>query len=417
MCLDSNGQKVATDTLQIYRTGTSKPNDHHKSSKMKLFAAPLLLVFSAVHAAAEGLTYSPNNDVTTHSKIALDQLDIVELIQAGDVAGALDIYQNGLNREGKSLQAMARKDWVAAELDAVSEYDAYAALFNQGDGEPFLDSYTLDAMHCNGTFAGQNEAMCAIAAQKNLLCTGLLYAQYEGVQAIQFSNEKNWDELFAFWNGVYDEAVDTRVNAGGPGSIQTKRDADYGTTFHEDSIKAIIAGQAAFSGGSVNTAKLTSAYEAFKKANLATFVQATLKYSSLFDAADLDQAQIDKKWGEGYTYFRCGAGLMDPELALYINYVFDPRDKMGMTLTAKETHCKIVTKMLSLPEIGMGLTLGDLNVQSIKEDCGIPNFTHAEGTYSKGSESERAYLPVIGLFVVIGMYVGGYYVVTRKAQP
>jgi len=57
---------------------------------------------------------------------------------------------------------------------------------------------------------------------------------------------------------------------------------------------------------------------------------------------------------------------MDPELALYINYVLDPRDKMDMTLTAKETHCKIADKMLSLPEIGMGLTLEDLNGQSIK---------------------------------------------------
>jgi len=379
---------------------------------MKLFAAPLLLAFSA-----DALTYSPNNDVNAHSKITLDQLDIVDLIVAGDTAAALDIYKNGKNREGKSLQAMARKDWVAAELEAVSEYDAYAALFNQGDGEPFLDSFNLDAMHCNGTFAGQNDAMCAISAQKNLLCTGLLYAQYEGVSAIQYSNEKNWDELFAFWNGVYDETVDTRVNSGGPGAVQKSRDSDFGTSFHEASLKAIIDGQAAFSGDSVNTAKLTAAYEAFKKANLATFVQATLKYSSLFDAEGLEQAQIDKKWGEGYTYFRCGAGLMDPELALYINYVLDPRDKMDMTLTAKETHCKIVNKMLSLPEIGMGLTLGDLNVQTIKEDCGIPNFTHAEGTYSKGSKSERAYLPVIGMFVVLGMYVGGYYVVTRKAQP
>jgi len=385
---------------------------------MKLFAAPLLLAFSAVHAAAEeeGLTYTPNNDVTAHSKIALDQLDIVDLIKAGNATAALDIYKNGKNREGKSLQGMARKDWVAAEIEAVSEYDANAALFNQGDGEPFLDSFNLDAMHCNGTFAGQNDAMCAISAQKNLLCTGLLYAQYEGVQAIQYSNEKNWDELFAFWNGVYDETVDTRVNSGGPGAVQQSRDNDFGTSFRQDSLQAIIDGQAAFAGDSVNTAKLTTAYEAFKKANLATFVQATLKYSSLFDAAGLEQDLVDKKWGEGYTYFRCGAGLMDPELALYINYVLDPRDKMDMTLTAKETHCKIVNKMLSLPEIGMGLTLDDLNVQSIKEDCGITDFTHAEGAYSKGSGNERAYIPVIGMFVVFGMYVAGYYVVT-KAQP
>ena len=161
---------------------------------------------------------------------------------------------------------------------------------------------------------------------------------------------------------------------------------------------------------------MTAAYEDFQKANLATFAQATLKYSALFDEKDLEQAKIDKKWGEGYTYFRCGAGLMDPELALYINYVLDPRDKVGMTLTPKETHCKIVNKMLSLPEIGMGVKMGDLNLETylptIKEDCDITSFDHAEGPAGK-SDSERAYLPFIGLLVVVGLYIGAY-VITRQ---
>ncbi len=392
---------------------------------MKFLSARLVLpvlaatTVSLVNAAEEGLTYTPNKDVTAHSKITLDQLDIKDLIDAGNFTGALDIYQNGKNREGKSLQAMARKDWVEAGLEDVSDYDAYAALFNQGDGEPFLDSFNLDAMNCDGSFAGQTADMCAISAKKNLLCTGLLYAQYEGINAIQYSNEKNWDELFAFWNGVYDETVDSRVNSGGPGAVQASRDGDFGTSFREASIQAIIDGQTAFSGDSVDTAKLTKAYEDFNRANLATFAQATLKYSGLFDEKDLDQAKIDKKWGEGYTYFRCGAGLIDPELALYINYVLDPRDKMGMTLTPKETHCKIVKKMLSLEEIGMGLKIDDLKIEAysplatIKADCGLDSLEHAEGKSSKGSKSERAYLPVIGMLVVVGLYVAGYFV-TRK---
>jgi len=40
-----------------------------------------------------------------------------------------------------------------------------------------------------------------------------------------------------------------------------------------------------------------------------------------------------------------------------------------------------------------------------------------EEGYSKGSGNERAYIPVIGIFVVLGMYVAGYYVVTHKSQP
>lgn len=387
---------------------------------MKLpFAFLLLAASSAVNAAEEGLTYTPKNDVTKHSKITLDQLDIKALIDGGDLAGAFDIYQNGKNREGKSLQAMAQKDWAGAGLEDLSDYDAYAALFNQGDGEPFLDSYNLDAMNCDRSFAGQTADMCAISAKKNLLCTGLLYAQYEGISAIQNGNEKNWDELFAFWNGVYDSSVDERVNSGGPGAVQKSRDSDFGTSFREASIQAAIDGQAAFKDGTVDKTKLTAAYEDFQRANLASFAQATLKYSALFDEKDLEQAKIDKKWGEGYTYFRCGAGLMDPELALYINYVLDPRDKMGMTLTPKETHCKIVNKMLSLPEIGMGVKMGDLNVETylptIKEDCDITSFDHAEGPAGK-SKSERAYLPVIGFLVVVGLYFVAYGVVTKDKE-
>lgn len=389
--------------------------------KVLLSSASILAATSVVHvnAAEEGLTYTPNKDVTSHSKIALDQLDIKALIDADDRTGALDIYQNGKNREGKTLQMMARKDWVDAGLEDVSDYDAYAALFNQGDGEPFLDSYNLDAMFCNNTFAGHSDAMCAIAAKKNLLCTGLQYAQYEGINAIQYGNEKNWDELFAFWNGVYDESIDERVNSGGPGAVQKSRDGDFDTSFREKSLQAIIDGQKAFSGDGVNTAKLTKAYDDFNRANLASFAQATIKYSAQFDAADLtDQDVIDKKWGEGYTYFRCGAGLMDPELALYINYVFDPRDKKDMTLTPKETHCKIVKKMLSLEEIGMGVKFGDLKIEeafpTIKADCELDSLDHAKGVYK--SKSERVFIPFIGLLVVIGLYFAGYSVVKKAKQ-
>mmetsp|Transcript_24551 Transcript_24551/g.30858 ORF Transcript_24551/g.30858 Transcript_24551/m.30858 type:complete len:389 (-) Transcript_24551:52-1218(-) len=373
-------------------------------------ASLLLVTASAVRAAEEGgLTYTPNQDVTSHSKIALDQLDIKGLIDSGDFDGAKEIYINGKNREGKSLQQMARVDWAAQGVDDLSDYEAYATLFRPGNGEPYLDSFNLDAMNCTGSFEGQTIDMCAISAKKNLLCTGLNYAQYEGVKAIQYENEKNWDELFAFWNGVYDESVDTRVNSGGPGAVQESRDSDFGTSFREASIQAIIDGQKAFSG-SFNKAKLEKAYEDFNRANLATFAQATLKYAGIFDEAGLEKAKMDKKWGEGYAYFRCGAGLMDPELALYIDYVLDPRDKLGVEFTPKETLCKIVDKMLSLPEIGMGVQMDDLNVETylptIKEDCGIDSFKHAAG--AKKSENVRAYIPILGMLVVASIYVFGF---------
>lgn len=379
----------------------------------------LLVAASSVVNGDEGLTYSPNNDVTKHSSITLDQLDIKALIDDGDIEGARNIYLNGKNREGKSLQQMARKDWVAEGIDDLSDYEAYATLFRPGNGEPYLDSYNVDALNCTGSFDGQTREMCDISFKKNLLCTGLNYAQYEAVKAIQYKNEKNWDELFAFWNGVYDESVDSRVNSGGPGAVQKSRDSDFKTSFREDSIQAIIDGQKGFSGD-FNKDKVEKAYEAFNKANLASFAQATLKYAALFDEAGLEQDKKDKKWGEGYTYFRCGAGLMDPELAIYIDYVLDPRDKADVTFTPKETFCKIVKKMLSLPDIGMGVQIGDLNLgeypatSTIEEDCDIDSLNHAKG---KGkSESMRTYIPFLGFLVVVATYVGGYYKVKQALK-
>lgn len=396
---------------------------------MKLSASTVILASLASclsPIAATGFTYSPNNDVNDHSKIALDTLDITAAIDNNNVTLALDIYTNGKHREteGKNLQAMAAKDWVQSDLDNVEDYEAFAALFHNEGSSAFLDSYNLDAMQCNGSFAGLSSDMCKTAAKKNLICTSLLYAQYEAVNAIQYNNEKNWDELFAFWNGVYDESLHSVdvLNKGGAGAVQASRDADFRTAFRELSIEALREGQEAFSGSSVNTGKLIEAYEEFKKANLATFTQATLKYALLFEETGLEQSAIDSKWAEGYTYFRCGAGLMNPELALYINYIFDPRDKANKILQPKSTYCKIVKKMLSLPEIGYGLTLDDLNMSgyaptsSIKEDCGLESLKHVEGMYYSKDGDLRTYVPVLELLVVVCVYFGSYIFITRKSK-
>jgi hypothetical protein len=390
---------------------------------MNTFALTLLSIASlqmiqAQDISESGLTFTPTNDVTSHSTITLDQLDIKDLIDAGDFDAAREIYINGSNREGKSLQMMARIDWAAAGVEDLTDYESYAVLFRSGTGEPYLDSFNLDAMNCTGSFEGQSIDMCAIAAKKNLLCTGLNYAQYEGVKAIQYANEKNWDEMYAFWNGVYDESIDIRVNSGGPGAVQKSRDSDFDTSFYEDAIQAFIDGQKGFAP--FNQATVEASYEAFNKANLASFAQATVKYAALFDEEGLEQALMDKKWGEGYTYFRCGAGLMDPELALYIDYVLDPRDKKDMTFTPKETMCKIVNKMLSVPEIGMGVLVEDLNLENlfptIKEDCGISSFAHVEGASYTNKDNLNTFLPVLGLLVVMTVYITGYCKFTRRKQ-
>lgn len=361
---------------------------------MKLLITLLLLLATVIKADVATTTsdigYTPTKDVVDHSKSGLDQLDIVDIInEPGDNwTEAINVYKYGRNRATKSFQGMARKDWAAAGVQDLSIYEAYEALFRAGDGQPFLDSYNLDALNCSGSFAGKNRRLCDISIKKNLLCTGLVYAEYEGVKAIQYSNEKNWDEMFAFWNGVYNETVDARINKGGPGSVQGSRDKDFQTSFQQESIDALLAGQEAFAkqaAGEISEAELKkqlqAAFDQFNRANLATFTQATLKYSANYAKAGQNWQFADNSWGEGYTYFRCGAGLMDPAIAVYINYVLDPRDKPNPNVVAPkplEVHCKILKRMLAEAEIGYGLTVSDLNVEAyfpnVKTDCGLESL-------------------------------------------
>ena len=98
---------------------------------------------------------------------------------------------------------------------------------------------------------------------------------------------------------------------------------------------------------------------------------------------------------------------MNKELAIYIDYVLGPRDKGGVVPPVGETHCKILKKILSTPELGYGLQVSDLNVEqylpNIKETCDVSNFAHVEG-YSKSKDNVRAWIPVLGMFVVASIY-------------
>merc|ERR1712157_500749 len=77
-------------------------------------------------------------------------------------------------------------------------------------------------------------------------------------------------------------------------------------------------------------------------------------------------------WAEGYTYFRCAAGLLDADLATFIDYEFDPRSRSTLP---SGLFCKFVKEMLSVGDIGQGLTIQDLQVlnfiPSAETDCGL----------------------------------------------
>ena len=59
---------------------------------MKLLSAPVLL---AASAAAADVMFKPVNDVTSHSKILLDVVEMQDLIDAGNKDEAMTIYTEG----------------------------------------------------------------------------------------------------------------------------------------------------------------------------------------------------------------------------------------------------------------------------------------------------------------------------------
>ena len=112
---------------------------------------------------------------------------------------------------------------------------------------------------------------------------------------------------------------------------------------------------------------------------------------------------------------------MRGELASYIDWLLDPRkyDSAHVNRGTSEgnTACKILKKMLSLPEIGQGVQVSDLNVETyfpdIKEECGLESFDHVEGFYSsKKSGNVRTWIPVLSFILVCLIYVIGYFKIT-----
>jgi hypothetical protein len=212
--------------------------------------------------------------------------------------------------------------------------------------------------------------MCEIAAMKSLLCTMLSYAQYEGSKAIASSSMKNWDEMFAFWFGVYNNSNNESENVvglGSPGYVQSSRDENFGTNFKQISLDAMNMGQEALA--SDDKRKLIQAFASWNAANLATFAQAAVKYAYELEQPD---ANVDAKWTEGYSYFRCAAGLFNETFAKKVNDMYSVLDK---DVPEKDLYCTIVRDMVETGDLGYGVETGDLNlttfIPTVESDCGV----------------------------------------------
>jgi len=344
---------------------------------MKLAIATFFLSLSSASASA---SYTPIEDVVPHSNMARDVALINDLVGTDNDA-ALTIYTEGKSREGKTLQMMATKDWAGAGADDTIKKQ-YAAIL----GVDYLESFNIDAMTCSGSWEGKSDTMCTIATKKNLICTHLDYALYEGEKAIANASQKNWDELYAFWHGVYLEG-DELFGKNTPHAVQGKRDGNYGTGFSDASFAALNNGKDALQEETVSTFKVRNAFNQFIQANAATFGgQATLKYA--YETGMKTGDDQDKPWAEGYTYFRCAAGLLNADLANTINADFDPRTNESFP---DGLFCKFVKEMISVGDIGQGISVKDLQIlnfiPSAETDCGLTAGTLGSAGNSKTDDS------------------------------
>lgn len=106
---------------------------------------------------------------------------------------------------------------------------------------------------------------------------------------------------------------------------------------------------------------------------------------------------------------------MRGELASHIDWLLDPRmydaAHADRGTSNGNTVCKILKKMLSLPEIGQGIQVSDLNIEAyfpdIKEQCEIESFDHTESEFysSKKSGNVRTWIPVVSFILVCSIYV------------
>jgi len=337
--------------------------------KNLVISLAIILCVSATTAADNTAAYVPENDVNSHSSIALDVLEITNLLlQSSNTSSSedvMDLYLNGKHRANNSLQGMATKDW-----EENGAPDTIKLNYEDVLGSDYLDSYTVDAINCNNTFEGKSKQMCEIAAMKSLLCTMLSYAQYEGSKAIASSSMKNWDEMFAFWFGVYNNSNNESENVvglGSPGYVQSSRDENFGTNFKQTSLDAMNMGQEALA--SDDKRKLIQAFASWNAANLATFAQAAVKYAYELEQPD---ANVDAKWTEGYSYFRCAAGLFNETFAKKVNDMYSVLDK---DVPEKDLYCTIVRDMVETGDLGYGVETGDLNlttfIPTVESDCGV----------------------------------------------
>jgi hypothetical protein len=291
-----------------------------------------------------------------HANITHDVQDAMEELSEDpvDYTGAKALWDDGMHSpkgDGlRTLKGMATHDDMKTIPLAAHFVDMY--------GEDWLDNYEQAALGGTGDFDGASDAVRAMAAKKNMICTTTMYAYREMEDALTKSTKADmahaWDEGVAFWYGPED-TLTTSYETGLPTSRQVseKRDADFDTNVATEIEAAWKEGLTASLAG--ETASMQAALDDVVKGMATTFIQATLKYSYRMQV----KLEVDPEdWSEGYTYWRCMAGAVygaDADVA---------REVEGyLTVTNSNIDAQVYCKTKEALETvysKLGLTAGDV---------------------------------------------------------
>ena len=341
---------------------------------MKFSTATLTLL----SLTSSSLAYDTANDVTNAFNSAKDVASITSKVGTD---AAYTEYTSGAGNFDSTIQNLAQ----GAEGPFLA---GFTALF----GESHLDTFTSNGLQCNGSFAGQSQDICDMMAKKMLLCTTLGYSWTQGYKAIAAAESGDgaeavrlWDEFYAYWWG--DNGSSSAAE------VQSKRDLDFGTSFKDDAMNAMMAGQTSAQATPPDVTGMSTAMTNFNKAIVSTFAQATLKYAFRAEVAEANTDTEDIQWAEGYAYFACAAGIMDSDLADFVNEKLDPR---RMETVPDGLFCEIDSKMQNTTDIGAGTTYA-----SLKRFKDTPAQFCEEGFVSGSTSVHSLALRALGLASVV----------------
>merc|ERR1719461_646407 len=100
--------------------------------------------------------------------------------------------------------------------------------------------------------------------------------------------------------------------------------------------------------------------------------------------------KADAKWAEGYTYFRCAAGLFDADFAKFVEEEYSPLKNSFPS--GNEMYCKLAEKMHSTKDLGFGVSMMDLGLtefeatQNYATDCDLDHSSHSHDSESASGD-------------------------------